>query len=93
MREVDLLVFLVPFVEREVDDPRERELIFLDELQLVADAVARDAGELIKVCRIARDEEDGIASLQAVLSTIEVAALAISIALGSPRFLATGPWA
>ena len=47
--EVDLLLLLVPFVHREVDDPAEFELVLVGEVQLTADTVTRLAGEFYKV--------------------------------------------
>ena len=61
VREVDLLLFLVPFVHREVDDPAELEAVLGDQIELVADLGARRTGELDEVLRLAGDEEHGIA--------------------------------
>src|SRR6185503_14682715 len=57
VREVDLLVLLVPLVEREVDDPGERELALIDELQFFADARAGFPGELVELRRVAGGKE------------------------------------
>ena len=61
MREVDLLVFLVPFVHREIDDPTELEAVLGDEAEFLADFAARGSGELDEILRLAGDEETGIA--------------------------------
>jgi hypothetical protein len=61
VREVDLLVFLVVFVHREIDDPRQRVLILVDQVQLLADLGARESCEFPELCRVAGDEERGIA--------------------------------
>ncbi len=46
MREVELLVVFVPFIEREVDDPGQFKTITVCEVQLIAGAVehARASG-------------------------------------------------
>ncbi len=67
MREVDLLLVLVPLVEREVDDPGEREAVLVDELELSPDSVARTSRELVEVGRIAGGEEHRVADLEAHL--------------------------
>ena len=46
--EVDLLFVLVPFVEREVDDPAQLEAVAVDEVQILAGAGARRAGERVR---------------------------------------------
>ena len=61
VREVDLLFFLVPLVEGEVDDPGEREFILVGVAQFLADAGAGIACELHELLRTAGDEEAGIA--------------------------------
>ena len=85
MGEVDLLLLLVPLVHREVDDPGQRELVLVDQLQLRADLRARLAGELVELLRVAGGEEHGIADLQAKLL------LDRPPARSGPMFLATGP--
>ena len=67
VREVDLLLFLVPFEHREIDDPAEIETILGDQVQLLADLGARGAGELDELLRLAGDEEHGVADLEAEL--------------------------
>ncbi len=67
MREVDLLLLLVPFEHREVDDPAELELLLGHQLQLGPDPGAGQAGELGEHRRIAGHEEGGVAALQAQL--------------------------
>ena len=64
VREVDLLLFLVPFVHREVDDPAEVEAVLGDQAELLADLGARGAGELDEVLRLAGDEEAGVADAE-----------------------------
>ena len=65
VREVDLLVFLVVFVHREVDDPGEFEPILVDQVQLLAEFGAGKAGKFPEFLGIAGDKERGIARLQA----------------------------
>ena len=83
VREVDLLVLLVPLVEREVDDPGEREFALVDELQLRADARARFAGELVELVRVAGGEEHRVAIAKTKLRRDSVRS--------GPMFLAMGP--
>src|SRR5437660_10044958 len=64
MREVDLLLFLVVFVHREVDDPGKFEPILVNQVQLFGEFGAREAGKRPKLLAIAGDEERGIAFLQ-----------------------------
>src|SRR6266478_415575 len=64
VREVDLLLFLVVFVHRKIDDPGEFEPIPFDQVQLVAEFGAGKAGKLPELVGIAGDEERGIAILQ-----------------------------
>ena len=45
MREVDLLVLVIPLVEREIGDPGQRELVAVDQVQLLAEAEPCLAGE------------------------------------------------
>src|SRR5262249_27582207 len=59
--EVDALLLLVPFIEREVDDPAAGELVDIGELELGPDAVPRLAGELVEFRRVACGEEGRIA--------------------------------
>ena len=61
VREVDLLLLLVPFVHREIDDPAELEAVLLDQVELLADLGARRAREFHEVLRLAGDEEHGVA--------------------------------
>ena len=75
MREVDLLVFLVPLIHREVDDPAELEAVLRREVQFLADPVARIAGELVELLRPAGDEEAGIAHAQAQMGADGIGAL------------------
>jgi hypothetical protein len=67
VREVDLLLVLVPFVEREVDDPAEFETVAVDEVQFLAGAGAGFARKLVELGRIAGDEEAGVAVFEAQL--------------------------
>ena len=43
MREVDLLLVLLPFIHREIDDPAEGEAVLVDELELAPDTLAGGA--------------------------------------------------
>ena len=79
MREVDLLVLLVPLVDREVDDPGEFEPLLVDQVQLLAELGARQAGELPEFVGIAGDEERGIAFLQAKLLADRFGALGADV--------------
>ncbi len=64
MGEVDLLLLLVPFVHREIDDPAERELIAVDQAEVRADLGARQAGECDNVLRLAGNEKHRIAGTE-----------------------------
>src|SRR5262249_40206444 len=64
-REVDLLLFLVPFVHREVDDPAELEAILRDQVEILTDLGAHRTRELHEHIGIAGNKEDGVASLEA----------------------------
>jgi hypothetical protein len=79
MREVDLLLVLVPFIEREIRNPAEFEAVLLHEAQLVADPVARLARELIEAAGITRRKEDRIALLQPELAGDRVASFGADI--------------
>ena len=46
MRELDLLLVLVPFVEGEIDDPAQFEAVLVDQAKLVGDAGAGKASQL-----------------------------------------------
>ena len=67
MREIDLLLFLVPLVHREIDDPAEFEPVLVDQVQFFAELGAGKAGEFPELVGIAGDEEGRIALLQAEL--------------------------
>src|SRR5690606_5973328 len=67
--EVDPLLVLVPLVEREVDDPAEREAVAVDEVQLLARPGTGRAGEGHELLRVAGDEEAGVAIGEAELFT------------------------
>src|SRR5437868_10153860 len=67
MGEVDLLLLLIPFVHREIDDPAEVETILVDQLQLLADLRARETRKFVKLRRVARDEESCVTLLEAQL--------------------------
>ena len=64
MREVDLLLFLVVFVHRKVDDPGQLKPVLVDQVQLFAKPGACEAGKFPELVGIAGDEERGIAFLQ-----------------------------
>ena len=63
--EVDLLLLLVVLEHREVDDPAEPERALLDQVELLADASARRAGELGRFLFLARGEEDAVVGTEA----------------------------
>ena len=64
VREVDLLVVLVPLIHREIDDPAELEDTLLNKLQLFANLVAGSAGQLVSGVMVASGEEDTVACAQ-----------------------------
>ena len=65
VREIDLLFFLVVFVEREVDDPGQFEAVFVDQLQFGLPTRSRAApAKACKFFRQAGDKEAGIAVLK-----------------------------
>ncbi len=67
VREVDLLLFLVVFVHRKVDDPGEFEPILVDQVQLLAEPGACEAGKLPELVGIAGNEEYRVTCLQVEL--------------------------
>jgi hypothetical protein len=75
MAEIDLLLVLVPFVEREIDDPAQLEAVAIDEVQLLAGAGARRAREGVELLRVAGDEEAGVAVIEAELDADRLGAL------------------
>ncbi len=82
--KVDLLLLLVPFEHREIDNPAEGELVLVNEVQLLGDHVSSLAGEFIAFGRDTAHEEDGIALLQPKLGSN-------GRARSRPMFLAMGP--
>ena len=66
MAEVDLAV-VGPLVHREIDDPGELELVFVDQLQLAPDLGPRAPGDSLEVRGLAAQEERGIPLAQAKL--------------------------
>ncbi len=75
VREVDLLLVLVPLEEGEIDDPGEFEAVFIDKAELLPCPVARRARELVELGRIAGREEHGIAIAEAQLGADRLGAL------------------
>src|SRR5207249_8953759 len=71
----DLLLVLVPLEEREVDDPAQFETVAVDEVQLLAGARARRAGEVHELLRVAGDEKGGVAIGKAQLPAQRLGAL------------------
>src|SRR5690606_37710905 len=67
VREVDLLLFFVPFVEREVDDPAKLKPVAIDEVQLLASPCAGSACKRSELLRIACCKEAGVAVTEAKL--------------------------
>ena len=65
VREVELLLLLVPLEHRKIDDPAELEPAFVDELELLPDFRAREAGEFGEFFRIAGDEKRRVARFEA----------------------------
>ncbi|OIQ68846.1 hypothetical protein GALL_495560 [mine drainage metagenome] len=88
MREVDLLVFLVVLIHREVDDPGELEPFLVDQVQLLAELGAREPCELPEFVGIAGDEERRIAILQAKRGTNRGRPLRADVVGQRPRTLA-----
>src|SRR5205085_8709638 len=86
--ELDLPGLLVPFVHREIDDPAEAEGALLIEPELLADAVARLAGERAELGRQPGDEEHGVAVLQLQFLAQACGALRPETAGDRPRPLA-----
>ena len=85
VREVDLLLVLVPFVHREIDDPAEFEHVGLADAEFIADADARRAREFGGLRLLVAGEEDGVAGLEAGLGDDRL------LRLGAGRNLAIGP--
>src|SRR5690348_3481621 len=69
VREVDLLVFLVVLIHREVDDPGELEPVLVDQVQFLAEFGPRKAGKLPEFVGLAGNEERRVAFLQTELLT------------------------
>src|SRR5690606_25149475 len=69
VREVDLLLFLVPLEHGEVHDPAELEDALFHKAKLGADTRARQTGKACKLRRHAGHEEDGITFLKTKLGT------------------------
>src|SRR5690606_3288235 len=67
MREVDLLLVLVPFVEREVHDPGEFDSVLAAQVQLAANPLPGEPGELVEAHWSTGHEEAGVAHFQAEL--------------------------
>ena len=88
VREVDLLLLLVPLVHREIDDPAELEPVLVDEVELLADPVARLAGELVELRRPARRRRTPRRRSPRPSWSPRIASLR-----SAPIFLATGPGA
>src|SRR5690606_21077135 len=61
------LLFLVPLEEREVHDPGKLVAVLVDQVQLAADTIPGETGELVEARRVTRYEEAGIAYFQAYL--------------------------
>ena len=61
VRKVDLLVVLVPFVHREIDDPAELERALADQFQFLPELGARLAGEVGGARFLVGGKEHGIA--------------------------------
>ena len=64
VREVDLLVLLVPFVHRKIDDPAQLEAVLRDQAEFFADLGSRGAGEFHEALRLAGNEKHRVAILQ-----------------------------
>src|SRR5262249_45975047 len=88
--EVDLLLFLVPFVHREVDDPAELEAVLVDESEIGTNLGARRPRELDEILGLAGDEEHGVADAKAELLAHRLRALRPEVARG-PALLAVAP--
>src|SRR6188508_3314659 len=64
MGEIDLLLFLVPFIHRKIDNPTELEAALVDESQLLADLGPRRPRKFHEVLWLAGDEETGVADAE-----------------------------
>ena len=65
MGKIDLLVFLAPFIKREVDDPAKAECVFFNEIKLLTRACARGTGELGGLLFLASGKEATIVGTKA----------------------------
>ena len=84
VREVDLLVFLVPFIHRKVDDPAQFEAVLGRRAKLFANLGARRSGEF--------DELRGSPATKNTASPSFKPSCWRKFAVRSaPRLLATGP--
>ena len=63
--KIDLLVFLAPFVKREVDDPAKAECVFFNEIKLLTRARARGTRQLGGLLFLARSKEATIVGTKA----------------------------
>ena len=63
--EVDLLLLVIIFEHREVDDPAEAERALLDQVELLGDAGPGEAGELGGLVFLAGGEEDAVVGAKA----------------------------
>src|SRR6476660_9167861 len=59
VREIDLLLVLVPLIHREIDDPAEAKFVFLNHAELAADTRARQPGQRRRALffRVRREEQ------------------------------------
>src|SRR5689334_2446 len=80
VREVDLVLLLVPFVHREIHDPAELESVLIHKIELASHPVARLAGEFVELVRPAGGEENRIPDAEIELAANGFAALGPDIA-------------
>ncbi len=63
--EVDLLLLVIIFEHREIDDPAEAERALLDQVELLGDAGPGEAGELGRLGFLAGGEENAVVGAKA----------------------------
>src|SRR4030095_7555703 len=75
VREVDLVLLLVPLIHREIHDPAELESVLIDEIELASHPIARLAREFVELLLPAGDEENRVPDAELELATNGFAAL------------------
>src|SRR5439155_26456296 len=80
--EINLLLVVIIFKHREIDDPAEAECVLFDQVELFGDASARRASELCRVGLLACREEDAVIRTKAHRDREPVHAL-VPVVLGN----------